>query len=350
MSKTGKKMLGIIGRPVVLICIALALATVFLGVTGYNPFAILIGLGQSFTRDLAGTVRWSTPMILSGLAVCVTYKAGVFNLGVDGQIFIGASAAAATALIIPANMNKVVAVIIIFLAAMIAGAAFACIPALMKIYLNVNEVVSTLLLNFIGQYFVDYLVNGPLRDPESGTNLNATAKFNENCWLPHIMEPSSANVGVFIAIALIIVISFVFFKTTFGHEIKIVGTNAEFARYCGVNPKKTTMQVMMVSGAIAGAIGAIEVTAVQHRLIAGFNDSIGFKGIVVSLLANNNPIGVIFSGVFFGALKNGGMNMERMTDVPSAVSSIVEGIVILIISAQFTFHIIKKATGKEVRK
>lgn len=331
-------------KRVLLIVVAILLATVFLGASGYDPWAIVRGLVQSFTQDLAGTVRWATPMILSGLAVCVCYKANVFNLGVDGQLFMGAAAASAVALAIPPTQNQAVSLLMIFSAAIIAGVLFAMIPALLKIYMNVNEVVSTLLLNFVGEYFINYLVNGPLRDPNSGTNLNASAKFSQNCWLPHlaVFEPSSANVGVYIAIVLAVIMVFLFTKTTLGHEIKLVGANAEFARYAGIRPKRVTLQVMGISGAIAGIIGAIEVTAVQHRLIAGFNPDLGFQGIVVSLLANNNPVGVIFSGAFFGALKNGGTNMERLTSVPSAVSSIVEAIIILVISANFAFRFLKK--------
>ena len=334
----------IAGRPVLMIAVALLIATAFLGLSGYDPFAILKGLAQSFTQDIAGTIRWATPMVLAGLAICVTYKANVFNLGLDGQIFVGGAAAAAVALVVPASMNRGVSLILIFAAAMAAGFLFAMIPALLKIFFNVNEVVSTLLLNFIGQYFVEFLVNGPLRDPVSGTNLNASAQFAENAWLPRLtyLGNTSANVGAYIAVALIIIMAFLFFKTTLGHEIKVVGANREFARYCGINPHAIVIKVMGISGAIGGIIGAIEVTAVNRRLYAGFNTDLGFKGIVVSLLANNNPLGVIFSGIFFGALKNGGNNMERLTQVPSAVSSIVEGIVILFISANFVIHKIRK--------
>ncbi len=342
-------------KRVILIVVALVLASLFLGVSGYDPLAILKGLAQSFTRDLAGTIRWSTAMILAGLAVCVCYKANIANLGVDGQIYVGACAGAWIALMIQPGANSFFSLLAVFAASMIAGMLFAMIPALMKIYLNVNEVVSTLLLNFLGEYFLNYLVNGPLRDPTSSTNLNASAKFTEDVWLPHlkVFEPSSANVGVYIAIVLVIVVSFIFFRTTLGHEIKIVGSNSEFARYAGINPKRTVLKCMGMSGAIAGIIGAIEITAVQHRLIAGFNPGLGFKGIVVSLLAGNNPVGVVFSGIFFGALKNGGTNMERLTGVPSAISSIVEGVIVLVIGADLIIRFRKKqksAGGKEETK
>ena len=334
---------GILKR-VLLILLALAVSSVFLAASGYDPFAVFKGLWQSFTGDVAGTIRWSTAMVLAGLAVCVCYKANIANLGVDGQLFLGAAAASLVALRVQEGASQALSLLEIFLAAAAAGMLFALIPALLKIYLDVNEVVSTLLLNFIGEYFVNYLVNGPVRDPSSTTNLSASARFSESAWLPHLQafEPSSANVGLYIALVLLAVITFVFYRTTLGHEIKMVGANSEFARYAGINPKLTVIKCMCISGAIAGIIGAIEVTAVQHRLIAGFNPDLGFKGIVVSLLAGNHPVGVLFSGIFFGALKNGGTNMERFTGVPSAISSIVEGIIILVISADFAFTFFRK--------
>lgn len=340
---------GVVGRQAGLIIIALLLATLFLAVSGYEPLAIINGIIDGLTLDIAGTIRWATPLILAGLAICVTYKAEVFNLGVDGQLYMGAAAATAVAVNIPKSMNQAASLVLIFLAAMAAGALFAMIPALMKVYLNTNEVVSTLLLNFIAALYIEYLVIGPLRDPEAGTNLNASAVLNENTWLPRIsfFEPSSANIGFYIAIAVMIILTFVFFRTAFGHEIKIVGANPTLAKYAGMKPKKTILQVMAMSGAIAGIIGAVEVTAVQHRLLAGFNPDFGFDGIVVSLLANNNPIGVLFSGIFFGALKNGGINMERITDVPSAVTDIVTSIIFITISAKFVLPKLKrKLAGK----
>ncbi|MEG0107293.1 MAG: ABC transporter permease [Lachnospiraceae bacterium] len=351
-NKENKRMLaaaGVVGRQIGLIIIALVLATVFLAVSGYEPMAIINGIIDGITVDIAGTVRWATPLILAGLAICVTYKAEVFNLGVDGQLYMGAAAATAVAVNIPASMNQVAALLLVFLAAMIAGALFAMVPAIMKVYLGTNEVVSTLLLNFVATLYIEYLVTGPLRDPAAGTNLNASQVLNENTWLPRIsfFEPSSANIGFYIAIVVMAVLTFIFFRTAFGHEIKIVGSNPVLAKYAGMKPKKTILQVMAMSGAIAGIIGAVEVTAVQHRLLAGFNPDFGFSGIVVSLLANNNPIGVLFSGIFFGALQNGGINMERITDVPSAVTEIVTAIIFITISAKFVLPKIKRKMAEK---
>lgn len=349
MSRNINELLKTISKQTGLIFISLVFSAIFLGLSGYPPFAVINGIIESFTNDIAGTVRWVTPLILSGLAVCIAYKAKFFNLGVDGQLYIGAAAAAAIALKIPIYIPNIVALLIVFCAAMIAGALFAMIPALMKIYLNTNEVVSTLLLNFIAVLYIEYLVTGPMIDKTSGVNLKASAVIPENTWLSRIsfLEPSSANVGFYIAVIMVIIITFLFYKTTLGYEIKVVGSNSLFAKYGGINEKKSIIKVMLISGSIAGIIGAIEITAIQHRLLADFNPNFGFDGIVVSLLANNNPIGVLFSGIFFGALRNGGINMERTTNVPSAITEIVMAIIIITISAKFIFS---KINIKHIKK
>lgn len=326
-----------------LILIALILATGFLAVSGYEPLAVVKGLIESISGDLGGTIRWATPLILSGLAICVVYKAEVFNLGVDGQLVMGACAATAVAFAIPQTLPPALAVPVVVLAAMAAGALYAFIPACLKVYTGTNEVVSTLLFNFIANLFLEYLVTGPLTDKTTGVALNASAAIPENAWIPRLsyLAPSTANIGLYLALVLVALIAFIFYKTTLGHEIKMVGANPVLARYAGMKPKKNVFQVMLISGAIAGMIGAIEVLAVQHRLLVGFNPGFGFDGIVVSLLANNNPIGVLFSGFFFGALKNGGVNMERATDVPSAVTDIVMAIIIIIVAADFAIPRLK---------
>ncbi len=334
---------GIVVRQIVLILFALLLATLFLAFSKYDAFAILEGIWNSLTQDIAGTIRWSIPLILAGLAICVTYKAEVYNLGVDGQILVGAAAATAVALSLPAMPNGV-ALAIIFLSAMLGGALMALIPGALKVLFNTDEVVSTLLLNFIAEFFLLYLIVGPMRDPAAATRYNASAVLPEYTWLPRFraLAPSTANVGLYIALAVAAVMMFLFYKTRLGYEIRIVGANANLARYGGMNPKRLTITVMLISGAIAGIIGAVEVCAVQHKLIAGFNPGFGFDGIVISLLANNNPIGVVFSGFFLGLLYNGGINMERFTDVPSAITDIVMAIIIITISAKLALPILKK--------
>ena len=348
MKKHLKGTLELLGKNAILISISLILSAIFLFVTGYTPFAVIQGIFQGMTKDIAGTVRWATPLILAGLAIAVSYKAQVFNLGVDGQIYMGASFATFVALLIPEGVPSFLAIGIVFLAGMLAGALYALIPAILKVVFDTNEVISTLLLNFVAVLFTDYLVANPLRDTLTTTQLNASRLIPSNTVLPRIklLAPSSANVGFYIAIALALIIGFIFYKTTFGYEIKLVGSNSHFAKYSGIKDSWVIIKVMLLSGAIAGMIGVIEVTAIQHRLLANFNPDFGFDGIVVSLLSNNNPTGVIFSGFFFGALKNGGINMERITDVPSAVTEIVMSIIIITIAAKIVIPNVKSILNK----
>lgn len=332
---------------VVLIVISILLATLFLIVAGYDPMGILKGIAASFTTDIAGTIRWAAPMILAGVAICVPFTAEIFNLGVDGQIYLGAAGATLAVLYLP-PMPPFLAFILIFLAGMLFGALFALIPALLNVYFDTNIVVTTLLLNFVGSLFVDYLVAGPIRNPDEVVNQNSTILFPRSTWLPRLemFAPSAANVGIFIALGAAVLAAIIIYKTKIGHEIKIVGANSELARYSGMQTKKLILQTMMLSGAVAGSIGVIEVLAIQHRLLGGMNPGLGFNGIVVSLLAGNNPIGVIFSGTFFAALKNGGINMERTSSIPAAVTELVMALIILTIGAKFAFPKVKESVKK----
>lgn len=327
--------LRIILKQSLLILVSLTAASFFLWLSGYEPFAIASGMWDSITTDIAGTIRWATPLILAGLAICISFKAEVWNLGVDGQIYMGGAAAAAVALSLP-EVDNFTAVSLSVLAGMGAGVLFAMIPASLKVFFNTNEVVSTLLLNFIAIRFVEYLIGGPMRDPTSITKLHASERLPRFAWMERleIFNPSPTNIGIYFAVAAAIIVAFIFFKTKLGYEIKIIGTNSILGVYGGMKPRMTTILVMAISGALAGLIGVIEVSAVQRRLINGFNPNFGFDGIVVSLLANHNPIGILLSGLFFGNLRNAGIIMERLTDTPSAITDIVMAIIILTITSQ----------------
>jgi len=338
----GKRSLKPLAKPVLMLIAALLIVMAFLAVSGYDPTAMLIGLKRAVTTDIAGSIRWAIPMLLGGVAVCIPFKAQAFNLGVDGQIYMGAVASTVVALALPAN-SGFWGLVLVFLAGMAAGMVYAMIAAAMKVYCNTDMVVSTLLLNFVAQLFTEYMAADVLRDSEATVQMNASKLLPESLWLPRLsyLGPSSANAGIYIAIVVCLLAAFLFYKTTLGYEIKIVGSNEEFARYGGMKPKSVILKVMAISGAVAGLIGVIEVTAVQHRLIAGFNPGFGFDGIVVALLANNNPLGVLLSGAFFGILKNGGSNMERATDVPQIITQVTMAIIILSVSSNIVIKKIK---------
>jgi simple sugar transport system permease protein len=267
----------------------------------------------------------------------------LFNLGADGQLYLGAIATTWIVLKFTDAMPPVPGIIIGLIAGVIAGMVFAMIPAVLRILFGADEIVTTLLLNFVGLLLTNYLVFGPMLAKNSMTAANTTDKFAEQFWLPRIdyLQPSQANVGLYIAVALAIVLAFIMFKTTLGYEVKIAGNNNNLAVYSGISANRLTVLTLSISGGMAGLAGSVEVLGCHHRFPAGFNNNIGFDGIVVSLIAENNPITCIFAAFFLAALKNGCMNLERISDVPSSVSEIVQAIIIIIITMGVGFPMLK---------
>ena len=319
-----------LGKKLLLILLAMVVASLFLPFSGYDALAVFKGVWLGVTKDFSGTIRWMTPLLFTSISVCLSQRANLFNLGVDGQLYFGACAASFVALRLT-GLPPLLIILAAMFAGMFFGLLYAAIPALLQIYLGAYEVVTTLLMNFVAVQFTEWLVLGPLK-PQEVTGTTATANFAKELWLPRILTPSQANIGLFIALFVAVLLAFVMYRPVFGHEVKIVGANSRFAKYSGVNVVRVTLCTMLISGAVAGLAGTVEVLGSLHRLPTGFNQDLGFNGIVVSLLAQNNPIGCILASFFFAALKNGASNMERISDVPAAVSDIVQALVILTVT------------------
>jgi simple sugar transport system permease protein len=318
------------------------LATIILSISGYEPAAVFRGLSRGVTTDFGGTIRWTTPLIFCGLAVAIAFRAGVFNLGVDGQLYLGSVAATAVGLYLANSMAPILGIVLAILVGAAVGALWALIPAILLVKWKTDEVVTTLLLNFIAVLFTDFLVMGPMMGTGSTGTTYSTDNLPVFMKLPLILLPSKANIGLYIAVLLALLLTFIVYRTTLGYELKIVGSNPLFAKYGGVRSKRVVVTTMLISGAIAGLAGAIEIIGVHHRFPGRYNSGLGFDGIVVALLANNNPIGVLISGLFFGALRNGSMNMERITDVPRAMVQVIQAVIILLVTAKFALDFLKK--------
>lgn len=337
-----KRTSGTVGQKILLVVAALAIIMVILAITGFNPMSVLQGIGRGFWKDIGGTLRWTAPLIFCGLAIAIPFRAGVFNLGIDGQLMLGAVTSAAIGLALFGKMPDVVVIILSLLGGVVAGMIWALIPGFFRVQWGTDEVVTTLLLNYIALLFTDFLVMGPLMGEGSTGTTYSTDSLAKGLWLPRIIPQSAANIGLIIAIVLAIIAAVTLFKTTLGYEIKLVGTNPLFARYGGVRSKRVILTTFLISGAIAGLTGAIEVFGVHHRFPGRFNTGLGFDGVVVSLLAGNNPVGIIFSGFLFGLLRNGAMNMERVTEIPRAMIDMVQAIIVLTATGKFVLHKYKK--------
>ncbi|MEL7589771.1 MAG: ABC transporter permease [Anaerolineaceae bacterium] len=319
---------------IALIILAIFISSILLLLTGYNPLAVYKGIVIGAVADFPGTLRWVTPLILAGLAASAAFSAGLVNLGIDGQLYLGGITAAIIGLKL-ANLPMPLSILIAGIAGMLIGMLWALLPGLLRAQWGTSEVVTTLLLNFVAFFITDYLVLGSFRGTGSSAGTFSTNTLTKNFWLPRIIQDSQVNIGLIISIVLAFILLYLFRKTTVGYEFKIIGKNALFAKYGGLNVKRTILISMAFSGAIAGLVGVEEILGVHHRFPGRFSSGLGFDGVVVALLANNNPVGILLSGLFFGALRNGAMNMERVTNVPRAMVDIVQSIIVLMVTIKF---------------
>lgn len=310
----------------VLIVIPVLLATL-----GFDAAAGMIALfrgslGSSYAIT-SGTLVRATPVILTGLSVAIAFRAGVFNIGAEGQLLAGAAAAAAVSLL-PRIGTSYASSWVALLVGACAGAAWAGVAAVLRERFRVLEVISTILLNFVALDLVGYLVRGPLQEPQHIYPQSATIAMAAR--LPRILPASRLHAGFVIAIAVTGAAWWALRFTAAGFRLRAVGANADAARVAGeIDVARTTARAFIVSGAVAGLAGAIELTGVTFALYENISPGYGYTGIAVALLARLDPLAVIPSGLLFGALEAGASAMQRDAGVPSVVVSIVEAMIIL---------------------
>jgi len=289
--------------------------------------ALLRGSIGSAYAITSGTLVRATPVILTGLSVAIAFRAGVFNIGAEGQLLVGAAAAAGASLL-PGIRNSLVSPWIALGAGAAAGGAWAAISALLRARFRVLEVISTILLNFVALNLVGFLVRGPLQEPLHIYPQSATIASIAR--LPRILSGSRLHAGFLVALAAAGVAWWVIRYTAAGFRLRAVGANADAARISGeIDVTRTTTNAFLVSGALAGLAGAIEVTGVTFALYENISPGYGYTGIAVALLARLDALGVVASGLLFGALEAGASAMQRDAGVPSAVVLIVEALIIL---------------------
>jgi ABC-type uncharacterized transport system permease subunit len=289
------------------VLLALLLVGLVLGVTGLDPLA----LGSKAVRQTLGSAYGlqqaailATPLIMTGLAVAVGMKMGLWNIGADGQLYAGAFFATWVALSVKGPAPVMLAVV--FLAGAIGGMLWMLVPALMRAYWNVNEIITTLLLNFVAVLLVSYFVIGPWRD-RSAAILSASRK------LPYLIPKigdSYLHYGILIPVVAAILITLAIQGTRWGYEVRIIGGNRRAAEFAGMPVLRHILTVMLISGALAGLAGMIEVTGTSQRLSATISNDYGYMGIIVAALANASPLGVIPAGFLLAVLLNAGIVLQ----------------------------------------
>jgi len=269
----------------------------------------------------------ATPLILAGLAVAVAFKGGVLNIGAEGQLLIGACTSTAVSLKFGSTLGPLT-IIVALIIGMLAGALWAAIAAELRNRFHVLEVISTIMLNFVALYLISFLVRGPLQEPTRIYPQTSTiAPFTQ---LPVILEGTRLHIGFILAIAAGLIAWWVVRNTVAGFRLRLTGANPRAARIAGmVNVERTTRNVFLISGALAGLAGAIEVHGVTFALYENISPGYGYTAIAVALLAGLNPAWVIASGILFGALEAGASALQRDAGVPSTLVWVVEAAVIL---------------------
>lgn len=316
--------------PLISITLALLTGGIFLGLAGKNPlqvYSVMFVNSFGSTYGLTETVVKAIPLLLAGLGLAVAFRMQLWNIGGEGQIYMGAFGATWVALNFP-NQPVWIVLPAMVLAGCIAGAFWALIPAIPRAYLGVNEIITTLMLNYVAILWVDYLVYGPWKDP-NGYNFPITAPFSESAVLPTLGD-TRIHAGLLIGIVLAIIFYIIIFRTKFGYEIRVIGESPEAARYGGMNITKKIILVMMISGAVCGLAGMAEVAGVTHRLQHGFSPGYGYTAIIVAWLSKLNPIGIIIVALLFGGLQVGGYAIQ-MSGVSATVVSMLQGILLFFV-------------------
>lgn len=318
----------------VAVTIAAALGVIAAG--GHDVTAALSALvsgsfGSPFAIFSATLVR-ATPLILLGVAVGLAFRAGVLNIGAEGQFLVGASAAVAVGLATQGRMPSPLALTLSLVAGTFAGSAWAGIAAVLKRRFGVLEVISTLLLNFVATFTLSYLVRGPLQEPTRVYPYSPS--LSDALHLPLLLAGQRLHVGFVFAIVLAAVTWWALRATAMGFRIRAVGDGAAAARSAGlVDVAGVIFRVFLASGAIAGFAGAVETTGVTFRLFEGISPGYGYSAIAVALLARLHPLAIVGTGIFFGALEAGAAAMQRDAGIPAQFALIVEALVILVVLA-----------------
>lgn len=326
--------------PVLATLAALAVGAVMLILLGANPlqsYGAMFDGAFGSQNAIADTIVKATPLLLVGLGICIAFRGGVINIGGEGQLIAGAVVGTYIGLSFPESPTLVV-VPAALLGGFLAGAVWGGIPGLLKAYYGVNEILSTIMMNAIAVQIMNFLLRGPMIDPvqlERASRIPETARLSRAFDLPRLV-PTRLHLGALIAVILAVAVYIFLWRTTIGYRIRAVGLNPEASTYAGINVKRYVVLSLLLSGAFAGLAGAVQVFGVHHFMFtdgsaAGFTGSAGFNGIVAALFGKLHPIGTIPASFVFGALLVGANSLQRVSQVPSALITALNGLVVVFV-------------------
>ena len=283
-------------------------------------------------NGLVDTIVNATPLILVGLAVGLGFKAGLFNIGGQGQFLMGAVASAAAGAAL-SQSSPVIAIPLALLAGMAAGALYGFIPGFLKAVTGAHEVVTTIMLNYVAIYVVAYLITGPLR--QAGASFAVSPDVGA-ARLPAILNVGTGHaghVGILIPLLVVPAMWWLLYRSTIGFEIRTVGANPDAALYAGMRPRRLVVLALTLGGLLAGLAGALEILGVSGNMPAAYSTNIGYDAITVALLGRANPVGIVFGGLLLGAMRAGAPLMETVADVPRQMVDVLQGIILFFLAA-----------------
>lgn len=289
--------------------------------------------------NIATTFAKTVPLVLTGLATAIAFSSGISNIGGEGQLYLGAFAAAYVGITFT-TLPGFVGIMLGIIAGGIVGGLYAFFPALLKVKYKVDEVITTILLNTVAILFTKYLVNYPFASAQG--KMGGTEIISEQFQFSRLVRLSTLNTSIFYMGIIAIAIYYLMEKTSFGYDSKMVGQNSFFGRYGGIKDKKQMVIAMVISGGLCGIAGVFEVLGVHYRFLQHISPGYAFDGMLIALIVRNNPIGVLLMSLFFGALKTGSISMENATGIPSELVLVIQSIIILFIAGEAGFKNIYK--------
>ena len=326
--------------PVFATLAALGVGMIMLLILRVNPVEAYAALWEGAfgsSNAIAETLVKATPLLLVGLGICIAFRANVINIGGEGQMIIGGLLATQVGLTFTDLPGWLVIILAMF-AGFLGGAIWGGIPGFLKAYFRVNEILSTVMMNAIAVQLMNFLLRGPMIDPaqaELASNIPQTARLLEAFRLPRF-APTRLHIGFLFALVLAVLVYILLWRTTLGYRIRAVGQNPHASRYGGIRVRRRIVTALLLSGAFAGLAGAIQVYGVNYRMItdgsaSGFTGAAGFNGIVAALFGQLHPIGTIPASIFFGALLVGANKMQRVVQIPSALITALNGLVVIFV-------------------
>ena len=321
--------------PLVIICMAFLFASVLILSAGFNPVAAFYHLfaGAFGTKaSLINTINKAVPIAFAGFAVALSKKAGIFNIGIEGQLIFGAFGSVLPGIFLK-GLPAVIHIPVCLLSGMLFGAAYALLPTLLFVKRGTNLMVMGIMMNNIASLVITYLIVGPFAGKNA--TVSSTEMVEESAFLPYIItKPNKLSIGILIVFAVAFLMWLFINKTSIGYELKMCGANRQAARYSGIKVTFYMTAALLLSGALGGLAGGVEILGNYHRMYDSFSPGYGFDGIPIALLTGGNPIGVIAGALLFGALRVGAMKMQTQVGVSTEIITVIQGTLVVLIACE----------------